>query len=68
MQLICLQGLYSVWDINKPECPTYILEGTGNPTVGCFSFTQPFIIVGGTSEGNIHLWDLRESSTLHKDR
>jgi len=25
-------------------------------------------VIGGTNEGSLHLWDLRENSSLHKDR
>lgn len=25
-------------------------------------------VVGGTLEGSLHLWDLREDSSIHKDR
>ena len=33
-----------------------------------FSASQTYIVVGGTEEGTVHLWDLRESNTLHSNR
>jgi len=63
-----LKALFSIWDSNKVECPSFLLEANGTPSVCCFSATQSFIVVVGTAEGNIHLWDLRESSYFHRDK
>lgn len=54
-----LKGLYGIWNINTTNVPVYYLEGTGIPTCCCFSSTQSFIVIAGTSEGSILLWDLR---------
>ena len=40
----------------------------GNHTCCTFSSTQSYLLLGGTEEGSLHLWDLRELSSLHKDR
>lgn len=45
-----------------------VLEGSGQPTCCSFSATQTYVIVGGTSEGTIHMWDLRETNALHANR
>jgi hypothetical protein len=29
---------------------------------------QAHLVLAGTQEGSLHLWDLREDSSLHKDR
>jgi hypothetical protein len=31
-------------------------------------FLQAHFLLAGTLEGSLHLWDLREDSSLHKDR
>ena len=30
--------------------------------------SQAFLVLGGTAEGTLHLWDLRESNSLHANR
>ena len=62
------QGLYVIWDLNSPGGPAFVMEAAGQPTCACFSGSQPHIVVGGTMEGSIHLWDLRESSFIHQDK
>ena len=32
------------------------------------NYLQSHLVVGGTLEGSLHLWDLREPSSLHVDR
>eukprot|EP01032_Pedospumella_encystans_P013283 gene13283-15302_t len=68
MDLKPYKGLYCVWDVGNPGGPQYVLEGSGQPTVCCFSATQSHFVVGGTLEGSLHLWDLREASSIHNDR
>lgn len=45
-----------------------VLEGSGQPTCCSFSATQTYVILGGTSEGTLHMWDLRETNALHANR
>jgi hypothetical protein len=77
-----VQGIYCIWSLSAPGAPTgdprssptlhhlllVVLEGSGQPTCCCFSATQTYIVVSGTTEGTIHMWDLRESNTLHANR
>ncbi len=39
------QGLYCVWDVGNPGGPQYVLEGSGQPTVCCFSATQVWCVM-----------------------
>ncbi|KAJ1405527.1 hypothetical protein B484DRAFT_214440, partial [Ochromonadaceae sp. CCMP2298] len=57
-----------VWDVASPGGPLYVLEGAGQPTCCCFSSTQSHLLLGATEEGALHLWDLRERASLHRDR
>ncbi len=65
--LLPLKGIYCVWDVTSPGEPAYVMAATGQPTSCTFSATQTFLIVGGTSEGTLHLWDMRESSSMHRN-
>jgi hypothetical protein len=62
------QGIYCIWSLSAPGAPAVVLEGSGQPSCCSFSSTQTNILTAGTSEGTIHLWDLRESNTLHANR
>ena len=62
------KSLYCIWDMNTLLKPQYILESNGNPTCVTFSRSQTHIVLVGTQEGCLYLWDLRESSSFHKDR
>ena len=63
-----LQGLYCIWDVTSPSSPIRILTAPGVPTALGFSAGQTFLVLAGTVEGSLHLWDLRESNALHVDR
>mgnify|MGYP000020562972 CR=1 FL=1 len=63
-----LKGLYGIWDVTSPDAPSFVLEGAGVPTSACFSGSQTYLVLGGTAEGALHLWDLREPNHLHRDR
>lgn len=58
----------SIWDWSTISAPIFILEVSGQLTTVCFSNIQEYIVVGGASDGTLHVWDLRESSGLHQDR
>lgn len=60
--------MYSIWDTFNIGGPTYVLEGSGQPSYGCFSATQSHFLLGGTHDGCIHLWNLREPSSIHTDK
>jgi len=62
------KGVYCVWDVSSPGEPVFALCASGQPTSCAFSATQTFLVVGGTSEGTLHLWDLREASAVHRDK
>lgn len=62
------KALYCIWDITNPGSPSYVLESSGIPTCCSFSDAQTYIVVCGTAEGSIYLWDLREDNTAHRDR
>lgn len=62
------KGLYCIWNMIASASPSFLLESSGEPTCCCFSDTQANIVVAGTAVGSIHLWDLQESSSMHKDR
>jgi len=62
------RGIYCVWSTTMPGAPSVVLEASGQPTCCSFSGSQTFIVVGGTAEGTLHLWDLRESNSLHANR
>ncbi len=66
--LLPFKGLSCVWDSTSATSPLLVLSSLGNPTCCCFSSVQTFLLIGGTAEGTLHLWDLRESSSIHKDR
>eukprot|EP01034_Spumella_vulgaris_P028299 gene28299-35138_t len=54
------KGLYCVWDIKNPSTPLFTLTASGQPTCATFSTTQSHLVLAGTEEGSLHLWDLRD--------
>ena len=40
-------------------CASYVID---------YHPQQAHLVIGGTLEGSLHLWDLREHSALHQDR
>lgn len=62
-----LKGLYCVWDVTLPGQPSFVLEASGAPSCCCASAAQSYIFAAGTAEGSVHLWDLREDPSLHRD-
>lgn len=69
MEFICTRRPHRSSSIIIPDdILLVVLEGSGQPTCCTFSGTQTYIIVSGTTEGTIHMWDLRESNTLHTNR
>lgn len=54
--------------MTQPGSPSVVLEASGMPTCCCFSSSQTFLVVAGTAEGSIHMWDLRENNAIHINR
>eukprot|EP00941_MAST-03F_sp_MAST-3F-sp1_P000815 g815.t1 len=56
-----------VWDLNLPKSPTKILLCHGSITCCAFSNSESSsnIVLAGTLEGAVLIWDLRESRSLH---
>ena len=65
---ILSKGIYCIWDTAVPSAPSWILSGRGQPTSCCMSASQTFLALGGTEDGTLLLWDLRESTAVHRDR
>ena len=61
-------ALYCIWDVTFPDSPIRLLSSPGFPSAASFSAGQSFLVLAGTLEGSLHLWDLRESNSLHIDR
>jgi hypothetical protein len=62
------KALFCVWDVSSPEEPLWVLEGMGDPTSCCFSASETNILVAGMSDGSLHMFDLREANSLHRDK
>ena len=63
------KGLLSLWDtVANAGAPSLLLECPGQPSCCSFSATQAHIVVAGTIDGSLHLWDLREPASLHLDK
>ena len=52
-----------VWDATSPDYPINVLVGDGNLTCASFSPNHSFIVIAGTEDGNLLVWDLREART-----
>ena len=67
--LLPYKAVLCVWDTTQHNAPpSFVLTSAGHPTCCTFSSSQSYLLLGGTEEGSLHLWDLRESSSIHKDR
>jgi WD40 repeat protein len=60
------RGFVCVWQAQDTEKPAHVLTCDGQPTCACFAATSPFIVVAGTAEGGVVLWDLREPMSAHE--
>ena len=60
------KGLYCVWDVGLPGGPQFVLVGAGQPSCVAFSSTQSHIVVAGTEEGSLLMWNLHESAAIHR--
>lgn len=62
------KALYAIWEVSNTAAPVYVLESHGSPTCATFSKSQTHLVVAGTAEGCLYMWDLREPASHHKDR
>jgi hypothetical protein len=60
--------LIAVWNFENTSSPAFLLEGAGDVKIACFSSAQPHFVLGGSVDGSLLLWDLREASINHQDR
>lgn len=58
------RSIACVWDLASMEHPRYVLQCEDRIQIAVFGpFDKKPLIIAGTSDGSIHLWDLRESAT-----
>jgi WD40 repeat protein len=62
------KGLLSMWDAYAPGLPLFLLQTPGDPTCVSFSASQANLLLAGSAEGSLHLWDLSEPAELHHDQ
>lgn len=62
------KGLCCLWDLSDPGQPSWLLACAGQVSCCCPSSSQTFIVVAGTAEGVVNVWDMRESASYHKDK
>ncbi|EDV27760.1 uncharacterized protein TRIADDRAFT_53780 [Trichoplax adhaerens] len=60
MSFICL------WNINEPSQPQKVLISDDMPNCCCMSPQKASLAFAGTMDGAVLVWDLRETSSLHK--
>ncbi|KAJ9451909.1 Cytoplasmic dynein 1 intermediate chain [Diplonema papillatum] len=58
-------GMCLVWNINNPSTPDKICIAGGLVTSATFSPHNGYLLYGGSSNGSVYLWDLREPDYLH---
>ncbi len=61
------RSLLCIWDLNNPSKVSKVLICDGIASVCTFSSGLSSIVLCGTTEGTINLWDLREPVSLHFD-
>eukprot|EP00759_Apiculatamorpha_spiralis_P003825 PhF_6_TR11756/c1_g1_i1/m.19249 len=64
-KLPAYQGIIVVWNTNDWSSPDAILLSCGALTTACFGSSKPFLVIAGTKEGTLQMWDLRESDSVH---
>lgn len=60
-------GMICVWNLASATYPEMVLISEAELTSCCLVPGKPYIVVAGTADGSIHLWDLREENHLHKN-
>lgn len=58
-------GLLSIWKIHRATSPWAIMCCGGTPACCLLPAAMPHLVVAGTDEGAVQLWDLREPGGAH---
>eukprot|EP01061_Rhynchopus_euleeides_P021717 TRINITY_DN35444_c0_g1_i2.p1 TRINITY_DN35444_c0_g1~~TRINITY_DN35444_c0_g1_i2.p1 ORF type:complete len:903 (+),score=314.39 TRINITY_DN35444_c0_g1_i2:359-2710(+) len=58
-------GLCLVWNISNPSTPDKFCIAGGTITTATFSPYNGHLLYGGSSNGSVYLWDLREPDFAH---
>jgi len=59
------QGILCVWNLRDAARPTKVLACQGTPS-SCCIVSSKSLVVAGTEEGSLSVWDLRETSSMHR--
>ncbi|XP_062519649.1 cytoplasmic dynein 2 intermediate chain 1-like isoform X2 [Corticium candelabrum] len=59
-------GVVCVWNLNEPSMPDKVLTCQSLTTCSCFSPNKASLAFGGTEDGSVVVWDLRESIVMHR--
>ncbi|XP_076436992.1 cytoplasmic dynein 2 intermediate chain 1-like [Babylonia areolata] len=59
-------GILCVWSTKETASPQKVLTCLSQPTCACFSPSRAALVIAGMHDGSVMLWDLRESSALHR--
>uniref|UniRef100_A0A7S4B0Q3 WD repeat-containing protein 60 n=1 Tax=Chrysotila carterae TaxID=13221 RepID=A0A7S4B0Q3_CHRCT len=58
-------GLVAMWPMHATQRPAQLLRCVGSPTVCETCSGMPHVVVAGTAEGSVQLWNLSEAPTSH---
>jgi len=53
-----------VWDLMAPDAPSHVLVSDNDITCACFSPTSSSVVLAGSVEGGIQLWNVREAPSV----
>jgi hypothetical protein len=59
-------GIICVWNLNEPSKPDKVLSCQSLTLCSCFSPNKASLAFGGTEDGSVVVWDLRESVGMHR--
>eukprot|EP00727_Mastigamoeba_balamuthi_P006507 m51a1_g2477 putative atp-dependent rna helicase eif4a (1223) ;mRNA; f:60481-65440 len=60
------RGFVAIWQVQDPEKPLHIMSAEATMSCVCFASQEAqHLVVAGTTEGAVVLWDLRELVSLH---
>ncbi|KAG5507676.1 hypothetical protein JKF63_06625 [Porcisia hertigi] len=54
-----------LWSVHDAAAPERVLTSFSPITCMCISPSRPYLLYGGTAEGNVCVWNLREPDRLH---
>jgi hypothetical protein len=66
-QTLRSKGILTVWDIHNPSRPSFILVCEGTATACAFSPAKPDLVVAGSDEGALWVWDLSAAGIASRD-